>query len=62
MDIDTVYTTLRNAGFIVSLSGMSFVVRLKNRDVRPMEVRIALNWPDNVSYRVSGKATIVYVD
>lgn len=61
MSIETVYTTLQNAGFIVKLSGMSFIVSLKNRNVRSMELQQVLNFAENVTYQISGSATIVYV-
>lgn len=59
MTIDEVYEVLVNAGFIIHIVGMSFIVSLKNRNVRPMEVQIALDWPTNVQYAVSGDATVV---
>ena len=41
--IDSVYTLLRDAGFIVTLDGPSFLVGLKNRRVTTTEITAVLD-------------------
>lgn len=48
MDLTTIYTTLVNAGFVVCVSGESFIVSLYRRRPEVREVEIALDWPTNI--------------
>jgi hypothetical protein len=62
MTIEQVEQTLIDAGFIVRLSGMSFVVSLSNRSVNTMDVLAALNYVSNVSCVRSSGSVVVFVD
>lgn len=46
--IDSVYTLLRDAGFVVTLDGPGFLVGLKNRRVTTTEIVAVLDsWPNS---------------
>jgi hypothetical protein len=56
---DEVYDLLVNAGFLVSLAGMAFVVSLVRRAISISEVQAVIGDDPSINYRRRGDGSIV---
>jgi len=56
---DEVYDTLLDAGFVVSLAGMSFVVSLAHRAIDISEVQALFGNVANIHYRQRNDGRVV---
>jgi len=56
---DEAYDLLVNAGFLVSLAGMSFVVSLARRAISISEVQTVIGDDPSVNYRRRGDGCVV---